>query len=66
MIQLEQTVEHIADGVLVIHQDAEGLRIVGQQEFLAQFIRDNILFVSISIIKHVFPFVLSYGIPPLS
>ena len=57
VIQLKQAVEHITNGVLVIHQNAEGRRVFGKQEFFALFVRDNVLLGRlIGISRHVFSF----------
>ena len=66
MVQLKQAVEYVADCVLVVHQDAESRRVFGQQKFFALFVRDDVVFCRmIGIVRHVFPFVLSYGHPLL-
>ena len=43
-VQLEQAVEYVADCVLVVHKDAEGRRVFGQQEFFALFVCDDVIF----------------------
>ena len=44
VIQLEQAIENIADGILVVHQDAECRRVFRKQKFLALLIPDNVFF----------------------
>ena len=44
-IQLEQAIEHIADCVLVVHQDAESRRVFGQQKFFAMLVCDDVFFL---------------------
>ena len=55
-VQLEQAVEHVADCILVIHQDAEGRRVFWQQEFLAALVRDDVLLGRLAYIffRHIY------------